>query len=102
MNSQEVRARAAAARLFANACGESSALWNQQEALHAVARSQPEAAAAALPLVTICRGCPIVEECRQWAVVDRYTGIAAAAAWVNGKRKEFHWVHRHPPKKLAG
>ena len=99
---QDVLAQQAAARLVANACGEHSAAWNRQERRHAAATSRAEAKAAAAPLLKICASCPIVEECRQWAIVDRYTGIAAASAWVKGVPKPAHWVHQHPMKKLAG
>lgn len=99
---RDARAQQAAARLVANACGEHTDTWNRQEQLHASASTQAEARAAAAPLLRICGSCPIVDECRQWAVIDRYTGIAAGSAWVNGVPKPAHWVHRHPPKKLAG
>lgn len=100
--SREVLAQQAAARLVANRCGDHTKIWNRQERLHAAASNRAAAAAAAAPLLQICASCPIVKECRQWATIDLYTGIAAGSAWVNGTPKEAHWVHHHPPKKLAG
>lgn len=32
----------------------------------------------------LCSGCPVIEECRQWASIDRYTGLAAGSSWVRG------------------
>lgn len=102
MSPRNVTAQEASARLIANACGEHTDTWNRQEQMHAAASTQAGARAAAAPLLEICASCPIVEECRQWAVIDNYTGIAAGSAWVNGQPKPAHWVHHHPPKKLAG
>lgn len=98
---REVVARDEAARLYAAACKESRAVWDRQERLHAAARSQVVAAKAARPLLRICGGCPIVAECRSWAEVDRYTGIAAGAAWVNGVEKPTHWVRRQAARGVA-
>lgn len=96
---KEVLAQAAAYRLAAAACGEESETWNRQEQLHDEARSQAAARAAAVPLLQICSVCPVVRECRDWAMVDEYTGIAAGAAWVDGRQKPVHHVRRHPPKR---
>lgn len=101
-DSREVLARAAAARLYAAACREDRDLWNAQEQLHDQATTQGMARAAAAPLLQICADCPVVAECRTWAVVDDYTGIAAGTAWVNGMEQPAHWVRRHPPRRLAG
>lgn len=98
---REVVARDAAARLYAAACKESRAVWDKQERLHADARSQAVAAKAARPLLRICASCPIVAECRAWAEADRYTGIAAGSAWVNGAEKPTHWVRRQAARGVA-
>lgn len=98
---REVLAREAAARLYAAACREERDLWNTQERLHELATTEAQAHAAAAPLLQICEGCPIVGECRAWAVADDYTGIAAAAAWVNGKDKPVDAMRRHPQSRLA-
>lgn len=99
---REVLAQQAAARLVANVCGDHTKTWNRQERLHEFAANQAEATAAAAPLLEICATCPIVEECRQWAILDRYTGIAAGSAWIKGVARPAYWVHQHPLKKLAG
>ena len=96
-----VLARHAAARLIAAACRDKRDLWNLQEHLHEQATTEDEAHAAADPLLRICANCRIVAACRDWASVDDYTGIAAGAAWVNGKQKPVEWV-RQPPRRLAG
>ena len=96
-----VLARHAAARLIAAACRDKRDLWNAQEQLHEQTTTQAEACAAAEPLLRICANCQIVAECRAWASVDDYTGIAAGATWVNGKQKPVDWV-RLPPRRLAG
>ena len=96
---KDALAQQASYRLFAAACGEDSKLWNQQEELHDSATNQAVARSAATPLLQICAACPIVAECREWAIVDEYTGIAAGTAWVNGVEKPVHWVRRHPPKR---
>jgi len=98
---REVLARDAAARLYAAACKESRKVWDEQERIHAEARSQAIARRAARPLLRICAGCPIITECRAWAETDRYTGIAAGAAWVNGVEKATHWVRRQATRRAA-
>ncbi|GAA5000252.1 hypothetical protein [Actinopolymorpha pittospori] len=100
--SKEVLAQQAAARLVAAACGEERDTWNRQEQLHDAATTQAAALAAATPLLQICASCRIVADCRQWAIVDEYTGIAAGTAWTNGVEKSAHWVPRRPPRRLAG
>lgn len=89
--SRVVLARDAAARLSAAACKELYELWDRQEKLHGDAATQEVAHESAQPLLAICAGCPAVIECRSWAEVDEYTGIAGGAAWVNGVEKPVHW-----------
>lgn len=95
-------AQDASARLIAAACKGLRETWSQGEADHDAARTQDAAREAAVPLLRICASCPIVAECREWAIVDEYTGIAAGTSWVDGVEQPVHWVRRHPPKKLAG
>lgn len=97
----EVLARAAAARLLAAACREQGDLWSYQEQLHVHATTTAEALAAARPLLQFCDSCPIVAECRYWASVDDYSGIAAGAAWSNGREKSVGWVRQHPLQRVA-
>lgn len=99
--SKEVLARDAAAGLYRAACKDERDLWTRQELQHASAATQSEARQAALPLLEVCARCPIVAECRAWAEVDDYTGIAGAAAWVNGVEKPAHWVRRQADPRLA-
>lgn len=98
---KEVLAQAASVRLIAAACAGLGKMWNRQEELHAAATSRATSWAAAEPLLELCGGCPIVAECRTWAGVDDYTGIAAGSAWVKGVEKPAVWIHRHPVKKIA-
>lgn len=58
--------------------------WDAAEIGHAAAASNLAAAAAAAPALQLCAACPVVEECREWATVDRYTGLAAGSSWVRG------------------
>lgn len=96
---REVLAQQAAARLFANICGGKSDLWNRQERQHNAAKTKSGARSAAAPLLEVCASCPIVQDCTQWAILDRYTGIAAGSAWVDGVARPTHWVPKHPPKR---
>lgn len=98
--SQEVLARQAANRLFAAACVGMGPLWSQREAMHEQATTPEEAVQAAAPLVRVCRQCPIMAECRTWAVLDSYTGIAAGSLWVKGIERDIDMVRR-PGQQLA-
>lgn len=84
----QVRARAAAAALYAAACKEERVLWDTQERLHSEALTSTLAMQAAEPLLAVCSSCPVRPACRTWAEVDGYTGIAAGASYVNGARHE--------------
>jgi len=99
--SREVLARDAAARLDLAACKHHQDLWNERERDHANAGTQAVARQAALPLLAVCTGCPVITECRAWAKIDDYTGIAAGTAWVNGLEKPTHWVRRQAPRRIA-
>jgi hypothetical protein len=98
----QVLARAAAARLHAAACRGQLEPWNDGEYLHAMALTQGEARTAAAPLLAVCAQCPVQPECRDWAQVDKYTGIAAGSAWADGVQAPAHWVPGHPPRRMAG
>lgn len=67
------------------ACKGQSVLWSDCETKHLQAATKAEAAAAAEPVMEMCAECPVVGLCRQWAEVDRYTGLAAGQAWTAGK-----------------
>lgn len=92
--SEEVLARQAANRLFAAACVGMGRTWSEHEAKHEQATTPAEAARAAAPLVRVCRECPIMAECRTWATLDSYTGIAAGSLWVKGVERDINMV-RH-------
>lgn len=69
----------------AQVCKGQSVLWSDCETKHLQAATKVQAAAAAEPAMEMCRECPVVGLCRQWAEVDRYTGLAAGQAWTAGK-----------------
>jgi len=98
---REVLARDAASRLSLAACKESQEIWDEQEKVHGSAKVQAIARKAAVPLLRICAGCSVLGECRKWAQIDRYTGIAAGTAWVNGVERPTHWVRRQAPRRQA-
>ncbi len=86
--SQTILAQAAVAELLRAACKEEGDTWNLQEKLYAAAETQVAASEAAAPLLRICASCPVLGACREWVTADKYTGIAAEAAWVNGRAAE--------------
>ena len=65
-------------------CAVPGNAWTAAEVAHRFARDGAEAASAAEPAMRLCSGCPVIEECRQWASIDRYTGLAAGSSWVRG------------------
>ena len=65
-------------------CALAGSGWDTAEIGHATATSNRAAATAAAPALKLCAACPVIEECRQWATVDRYTGLAAGSSWVRG------------------
>lgn len=78
------------------ACKGRGAWWSEQEAAHAAAGIRVRAAAAAADALAVCAGCPEIPLCAQRAAVDRYTGLAAGAVYVNGVRKPAATVVRRP------
>jgi hypothetical protein len=68
-------------------CGEVGEWWREQEAAHAAARTAEAAAEAARPALELCNGCPGRRACADWARLDKYTGLADGAVYVNGERK---------------
>lgn len=79
-------ARDAAARLWAARCKDHGADWDAGESVLQAAGDAPgDADWAVDPLLDICASCPIATECRTWAHLDRYTGVAAGAVMVNGR-----------------
>lgn len=95
------RAQAAARRLLAGACRNMGWLWNRQEGLQAAAVTRQEAMDAVVPLLEVCASCPVVAECRVWAMEDSYTGVAAGAAWQDGQERPYSWIPGHPLRQQA-
>lgn len=89
-------ARSLAAYLAWNgACREEGELWGAAEREHAEAPTQWAAGAAAAPALALCRGCPVLDSCGRWAVVDRYTGLAAGQAWIEGEPRPSSWPRNY-------
>lgn len=82
--SKEVLARSAASRLVAAACVSKGEQWSRQEEIHRQATTRDGERKAAAPLLRVCATCPIIAECRTWAAIDEYTGIAAGTEWSHG------------------
>lgn len=88
------RTRRTIARRLANslptaACHGRAQWWAMKEAEYAAARTARERSYVARPVFTLCAGCPVLLQCAEWAEVYRYTGLAAGAAYRDG-RKEDH------------
>lgn len=69
-------------------CATSGTGWNQAEQQYLVAKNAEEAAQASGMVLGMCAGCPVIDECAQWARTDRYTGLAAGQSWIRGKPKD--------------
>lgn len=69
-------------------CARPDTGWSDAEVRFANAVNAEEATAAADTALVFCDGCPVLVECRRWATVDRYTGLAAGMAWVRGREFE--------------
>ncbi len=97
-------ARQLAAAITEAACKGQGVLWGQWEAAHATAATSVAAEVAAAPAMALCAGCPETIRCASRAEVDRYTGLAASAAYVNGVRKPTGAVvlNPEPPQRRAG
>lgn len=95
--SDAVRARALSASISDAACKDRGSWWSQQESAHLRA---PDAAAAGRlgrRIQQICGTCPLATRqlCAELAVVDRYSGFAAGATYVNGQRYDATVLHNH-------
>jgi hypothetical protein len=98
---KEILSQAAAAPLLTitAVCAGEQESWSRQERKHRRARTQTTAAEAAAPLLRLCARCPLIDNCRDWAVVEKYTGIAAGTAWAAGIERPAYWVAGHPPRQ---
>lgn len=92
------RAQVASQRLIAAECRDLGWLWNRQEALLSEASTRAEAIDAARPLIEVCLTCPIVNECRAWAVEDSYSGVAAGTVWHEGRESVRSWTPAAPDR----
>ena len=76
--------------------------WNEAERLHASAPNNAAAAEAAAAVLQLCQECPVVEECAQWATVDRYTGLAAGSSWIRGNEYDPNTtINNSRPRNVA-
>lgn len=95
--SKVFRARQVAGDIEAAACKGLGVWWSQREAGYAASTTRTEARSATQPAVDVCVGCPEIARCALLAQLDRYTGIAAAGVYVNGRRsKTIDAVPQHP------
>lgn len=94
---QELAARLA----VTGQCRFDARLWLAGEQAHANAPSPAAARDAAAPLVALCAQCPVCRMCGQWAIVDRYTGIAAGWAWKNGRPRSVRVIPVRRGKSAA-
>lgn len=79
-------ARQLTAAIREAACEGMSRAWTDWELAHAAATDSKAAERAARPAMRVCRGCPELVRCTERAELDRYSGLAAGAAWLNGVR----------------
>lgn len=70
------------------ACKAQSAWWVSCERDLEWAETVVEARAAAAPVVEMCRSCPVLDLCELWAVLERYSGLAAGHAWEKGRKRD--------------
>ncbi len=99
---REARAQELAVHLAWNgACREDRQLWGVAERDHASATTKWTARVAAAPAVELCAGCPVLTVCANWAETDRYTGLAAGTAWIDGKRRPTEWPRNHRHGQVA-
>jgi len=89
-------ARQLTAQITNGNCKYLGTWWSEQEAAHAQTTTPGDARNATEPALALCEGCPAHELCRQRAELDRYTGLAAGAVYINGHRKPPTTVPRHP------
>lgn len=83
-----VLARHAAAQLEDAACGGRRELWDAAESVIAISPSRAATVSAAAPLLRICWSeCLVRDACRQWAEIDRYTGVAGGQILAEGRTR---------------
>lgn len=97
-------ARQLAAAIQDAQCKGMSRQWTDWELAHADATTSAQAQRAAAPAVAVCAGCPEAQRCAERAELDRYSGLAAGGAWVNGVPKPTTTLvlRPEPPQRRAG
>jgi hypothetical protein len=85
--SRTALARQIAADIVDGACKDKGRWWSEQEAAHAAAKTPAEASEAAAEAMELCASCTETERCAILAELDRYTGLAAGAAYAGGVRR---------------
>lgn len=78
------------------ACKGQGSWWTAQEDAHAAAQTSRQASTASAAAMAVCERCPELARCAELAAVDQYTGLAAGAAYVNGRRKHPSAVPSRP------
>lgn len=70
-------------------CAGEAVLWSRAEAEHRRATSTADARDATAPALEMCVGCPLMRsgECHEIASAEKYSGLAAGAVYVNGRRR---------------
>ncbi len=89
-------ARLATAAITKAACKGHGRRWTDWECAHAAAGDSGQAELAAAPAMVMCAGCPETVRCAERAELDRYSGRAAGAAYLNGDRRQTAAVVRKP------
>lgn len=93
---REARAQELAEYLAWNgACREHGQAWGVAERDHSAANTKWTARVAAAPALEMCIGCPALAQCAEWAEIDRYTGLAAGTAWIDGEPRPAEWPRNH-------
>ncbi|WP_286930668.1 MULTISPECIES: hypothetical protein [Aeromicrobium] len=85
MSPREVKAASLAVQLLDGNCRDRGRIWIESEARWLRLKSPPVAEELARTLTAMCDQCPVLELCKQWAELDRYTGIAAGTTWSGGR-----------------
>ena len=89
---ETARAISATAALDDAACFGTGVWWVQLEKRWMDAETREQAREIVQPALDICAGCPVVAACARWASIDLYTGVAAAAVYVNGTPRQPGWM----------
>jgi hypothetical protein len=97
---REAAARLAVSRLAEGGCAGQGTTWSELEQRHRRARTETAAREVVDEIRhDFCGGCPALLGCGQWAQVQRYTGLAAGAAYEAGVRKEATWAVGPPGRR---